>query len=148
MTNPNPLLGFFAEVEQLLTFFQEQQANVSTKELSPETVKKIEDKLKKLETAVSMFMRFHDSIQKAAGVTSEQLQEVIDSSQNITPQDRQLLERSKQLKTEVDNIKKQIDVALKTAKEEKQKTDLKKKAVAQKRSKKFDRLGRSGWERL
>lgn len=128
---------FFEQVADVLNFALTKQSQpIGT---LPDDIEKT---LEKLEMEVEAFRQMNENIEKRAGITEEQLKTVSPSASN---KDRRLLDRAEKLRSELDNMRQNLAVAMSIAK---QREKAQGKTSTRIRQKKFDQLGRRGWKPL
>lgn len=141
--NPNDgLNNFFDKLTELLRFIQ------MSKSKNIEIPEDIEKQLQEIESVATLLRTINENTLKQVGLTEEQVRQSLNTGKEIPIAEKRLIERSQQLKKEIDASKKEIASAVTIAKQ-REKTLGKEGSGARARKKKFRAMGgKKNWKPL
>jgi hypothetical protein len=150
MSEKNPFDDLFDQISKLLSFVKEHtlippdQVNIAPAD--------IEKRLDKLRKKIANFSQLSEDIVRLSGVSQEELKMRLGGvSKEVPPEGKKLIDRSREIKAEVENLNEKLELTLKhlplderrlSALTEKPKSKvLDDKEYAKKRRSKFKRFG-------
>jgi hypothetical protein len=146
MPPPNPLEPILDQLAEILSMTEKELKNPSTKQLSPELLKRVD----KLESLIMSYVRVHQILLKTSGIDKQKLQQIIEHVPERTlSKDRNVLERLAKIKESVVQFKElfdkeanKVNLGVETDKE-------RKKRATTKRKSKFRGVGdQDKWKKL
>jgi len=149
MPDKDPLDAFLDEVAKLLHFTHESIANLEKQKPknADKNAEQLSQQLEQMESAVKIFLEVNAALLPHNPEDLKKIEQTISNLEQIPEDRRRIIERSKVLQKEVEEVQKDFTIASEIAKIEKEvKKEDKKESKT--RKKKFRRVDDDKWKRI